>query len=174
MVHIVDLILTRHGETLENRQDIMQGHMQGTLSPLGIQQAADLANLLREEPIDVVVSSDLNRSYDTAVIVAEPHGLKPHPTELLREIDWGKYTGQRLSSMDWKHLPEGCETLEELMKRAAAFVDYLRMTYPGKRVLAVGHGAINRAIIAFVQGKRAQEMVDMPIMRNTSLERMKL
>lgn len=36
---MIELLLTRHGETLENKRDIMQGHMPGTLSPLGIRQA---------------------------------------------------------------------------------------------------------------------------------------
>lgn len=49
MIQTTHLILTRHGETLENRQGIMQGHMPGTLSPLGIQQARDLADRLKEE-----------------------------------------------------------------------------------------------------------------------------
>ena len=66
----IHLILTRHGETLENRQHLMQGHIPGTLSPLGIQQAEELAVALQGKPIDVIVCSDLARSYDTAMAVA--------------------------------------------------------------------------------------------------------
>ena len=55
----IHLILTRHGETLENRQHLMQGHIPGTLSPLGIQQAEELAVALQRKPIDVIVCSDL-------------------------------------------------------------------------------------------------------------------
>lgn len=163
----MELILTRHGETLENRQDIMQGHMPGTLSPLGIQQARKLADLLRNEKIDVVVCSDLARSYDTAKIVGESKGISPLPTPLLREIDWGKYTGGHLSDIDWAHLPEGCETLESLLHRAGIFIGWLRQNYAGEKVLVVGHGAIDRAIVAFLEKKTPEEMARMPIMKNT-------
>lgn len=166
-----ELILTRHGETLENRRDIMQGHMPGTLSPLGIRQAEELAVLLKDEPIDVIVCSDLARSEDTARIVAGSRGMTVHPTALLREIDWGKYTGGHLTEIDWNNLPEGCESLESLMQRAKCFIEYLRTTYPGKRILAVGHGAINRAIVACLEGKEARDMIQMPIMKNTMVIR---
>lgn len=163
-----ELILTRHGETLENRQDMMQGHLPGTLSPLGIQQAENLADLLAPEKIEAIVCSDLARSYDTAKIIGKRRGMLPRQTSLLREIDWGRYTGGRLSSIDWRHLPEGCETLESLMQRADLFIRWFRREYRGRCVLVVGHGAIDRAILAFLEGKSVEEMAVMPIMKNTS------
>lgn len=166
MKHI-HLILTRHGETLENRQHLMQGHIPGTLSPLGIQQAEQLAVALQEKPIDVIVCSDLARSYDTAMAIARVRGMEVFPTPLLREIDWGPHTGGRLDRLDWEHLPAGCETLEQLFRRAGHFLDFLGEQYPGKQVLAVGHGAIDRAIMAWLSGKTAGDMVNMPIMKNT-------
>ena len=72
---MMELILSRHGETLENQQHILQGQLPGTLSPLGIAQAERLAEMLQEETIDNIVSSDLARSYNTAVAVARKHGL---------------------------------------------------------------------------------------------------
>lgn len=173
-IQSMELILTRHGETLENRQDIMQGHMPGTLSALGKEQARKLAELLREEKIDAVVCSDLARSYDTAKIVGEHKGLLPSPTPLLREIDWGKYTGGHLSAIDWTHLPEGCETLESLLHRAGVFIGWLWQNYAGKSVLAVGHGVINRAIIAFLENKSPEEMTRMPIMKNTFYRKLEI
>lgn len=163
----IHLILTRHGETLENRQHLMQGHIPGTLSPLGIQQAEELAVALQGKPIDVIVCSDLARSYDTAMAVARVRGMDVVPTPLLREIDWGPHTGGRLDRLDWDCLPEGCETLEQLFQRAGRFLNFLGDHYSGKQVLAIGHGAIDRAIIARLSGKTAGDMVDMPIMKNT-------
>lgn len=163
----IHLILTRHGETLENRQHLMQGHIPGTLSPLGIQQAEDLAALLLDKPIDCIVSSDLARSYDTAMAVARVKRIAVQPTSLLREIDWGPHTGGRLDHLDWVNLPEGCETLEQLFHRATIFVAYLEQHYEGQRVLAVGHGAINRAIIAALSGWKVAEMLEIPVMKNT-------
>lgn len=161
------LILTRHGETFENREHIMQGTMPGRLSPLGIAQAHELAHLLADQPLDVIVSSDLARSFDTAQIVAESRSMRVAPTFLLREIDWGPHTGGNLTRLDWRNLPEGCEDLETLYQRAIKFVNYITENYPEQIVLAVGHGAIDRAITAYLTGKTAQDMPDMPIIKNT-------
>ena len=35
----IDLLLTRHGETIENQRYVLQGQLPGTLSPLGKEQA---------------------------------------------------------------------------------------------------------------------------------------
>ena len=147
---MMKLILSRHGETLENQQHILQGQLPGTLSPLGIAQAERLAEMLQEETIDNIVSSDLARSYNTAVTVARKHGLTPHQTPLLREMDWGIYTGKRLDDVDWTNLP------------------------PSQQIVVIGHGAFNRAIIAYLNGKKAIDMIDLPIMENTSCIRFTL
>ncbi len=170
----VVLLLTRHGETLENRRHVLQGQLPGTLSPLGCRQAEELAVRLQDEPLDVVVCSDLARSYDTACAVARLHGLEPQPTPLLREMDWGLYTGKSMEEVDWENLPAGVESVDELYRRAARFIDFLRVTFPGKRVLAVGHGAFNRAIVTCLQGKQPGDMLEMPIMENTAVERLEI
>ena len=170
----IDLLLARHGETLENQRHILQGHLPGTLSPLGIQQAEQLADSLMDEPLDVVVCSDLARSYDTANAVAKRHQLIPQPTPLLREMDWGVYTGETLEDVDWYHLPVGVESVEQLYQRAGEFIDYLRKSYPGKRVLAVGHGAFNRAIQVWIKGQAPFDMVELPIMSNATVERFEI
>ena len=165
---MIKLILTRHGETLENRRDMMQGHIPGVLSPQGIEQAYDLAGRLADTPVDHIVSSDLARSFDTAKIVGDAKKMDVRPEKLLREIDWGENTGGRLSTLDWRALPPGSETLLQLMERGGRFIEWIRAEYPGKTVLAVGHGAINRAILAWLEGKDPEEMLAMPIMKNTS------
>lgn len=168
---MIEFILSRHGETLENQQHVLQGQLPGTLSPLGIAQAEKLAEALQDEIIDSVISSDLTRSYDTAMIAAKPHGLTPHPTPLLREMDWGIYTGKKLDDVNWQNLPPSVESLDSLFQRAIDFIDYLKKNFPGQRVLAIGHGAFNRAIIAYLEGKKAADMIDLPIMENTSCVR---
>ena len=48
----IELILSRHGETEENKLHIMQGQLPGHLSELGKQQAKALAETLdKEEPV---------------------------------------------------------------------------------------------------------------------------
>lgn len=165
----IDLLLTRHGETLENQRHVLQGQLPGTLSPLGQEQAQQLAEKLREEHLNAIVCSDLARSYDTACVVAREHGLEPLPTPLLREMDWGVYTGGTLEEVDWTHLPQSVESVEELYARAVRFVEFLKARFAGQRVLAVGHGAFNRAILTCIRGGNPSDMIDLPIMENTAV-----
>jgi len=67
------LIITRHGETEENKNRIIQGHIDGTLSQLGLEQAKKLAERLKDEKIDLIFSSDLGRALNTAKEVAKFH-----------------------------------------------------------------------------------------------------
>ncbi|MCS2917858.1 histidine phosphatase family protein [Parabacteroides merdae] len=134
----IELILSRHGETEENKLHIMQGQLPGHLSELGKQQAKALAETLDKEKLDVIVCSDLARSYDTAMAVARQKGLQPVATPLLREMDWGIYTGKVADEMDFTTLPESVETIEALYKRAGDFVDFLKKEFPGKRIRRSG------------------------------------
>lgn len=165
----ITLLLTRHGETIENEKNILQGQLPGTLSEKGLRQAEELADRLADTQLDVIVSSDLERSRRTAEIVAARKGMTVCSTPLLREMHWGQYTGKTLEDVDWHHLPFGVESVEELYMRASEFINYLRVKYAGKRILAVGHGAFNRAILCRLQEKKPFDMLEMPIMGNTEV-----
>lgn len=140
------LYLVRHGETVDNVNCILQGQTQGCLTPEGIRQAESVRDRMAGERIDAFVSSDLKRSYDTCAIIAAPHGMKVVTTPLLRERDWGGFTGMYIPDLKGVAWPDDVETLEALRERAARFLDYIRVTYAGKTVLAVGHGIINKAV----------------------------
>lgn len=67
-------------------------------------------------------------------------------TPLLRERDWGSFTGRFIPSLKGEPWSDDIETMDEMKARAARFIDFIRSEYPDKRVLAVGHGIINKAI----------------------------
>ena len=163
------LILVRHGETVDNVNQIMQGQTQGQLTAQGLLQAHRLAELLRSEPIDVFVSSDLKRSVDTCRVVAEAHGKDVVTTPLLRERDWGSFTGRYIPSLKGETWPDDIESLEALKHRARLFMQYITDNYPGLTVLAVGHGIINKAIQAVYYDKPMNEI---PRMENAEVRRL--
>ncbi len=142
------LYLVRHGETLDNAAQIMQGQTEGQLNDRGIAQAEEVARRMAAEWIDVFVSSDLHRSMETCRIIAAPHAQDIVTTPLLRERDWGSLTGKFIPSLpqDPSEWPDDVETLESLKSRAQNFLTWLKVTYPDKVVLAVGHGIINKAV----------------------------
>ena len=119
----VRLYLSRHGETLENQRHVLQGQLPGTLSERGLEQARGLAERMEGVELDAVVASDLERSRRTAEIVAERKGLAVDVTPLLREMDWGEYTGQALVDVDWFHLPPSVEQVEALYRSLRPIID---------------------------------------------------
>ena len=165
------LLLVRHGETVDNVNQIMQGQTQGELTQKGVLQAEELAQQMRDEQIDVFVASDLKRSIDTCRIIAQLHGLPVVQTPLLRERDWGGFTGRFIPDLKDETWPDDIESITDLRTRAKAFLDFICEQYPGKTVLAVGHGIINKAIQAVHLGK---EMREIPRMTNAEVREVKL
>jgi probable phosphoglycerate mutase len=142
------ILLVRHGETVDNARQIMQGQTQGELNEQGREQALKVAERLSSEPIDAVVASDLHRAIQTAEYIAMPHGLPVTTTKLLRERDWGSFTGRFIPDLRGEVWPDDIESENTLLERARSFLIYITTTYPDKRVVAVGHGIINKAILA--------------------------
>ena len=165
------LYLVRHGETVDNANQIMQGQTQGELNENGVRQAREFAEQWKDRAIDVVIASDLKRSVDTATIIAAPHGLEVVKTPLLRERDWGGFTGRFIPSLKGEVWPDDIETLENLLSRAGEFIAYVKKTYPGKKVLAVGHGIINKAVQAVYFKK---SMSEIPKMSNAEVRELVL
>ena len=156
------LYLVRHGETYDNERQIMQGQTPGELNPTGIRQAETLGRQLADVHFDAIVASDLWRSIQTARIVAEPHGMEVVTTPLLRERDWGSFTGRFIPDLqDIKPWPDDIETLQAMKDRAGQFLDFIRQTYPNQTVLAVGHGIINKVIQAVFFHKEMHEIEKM-------------
>lgn len=168
---MTELLLVRHGETVDNANHIMQGQTQGRLTAKGRQQAEELATLLARERIDVFMSSDLQRAIDTCQIIALPHSAAVITTPLLRERDWGGFTGRYIPDLKNAVWPDDIETIDALKSRARQFLDYVCCVYSGKVVLAVGHGIINKAIQAVHYGR---EMKDITPMTNAEVRRIKL
>ena len=142
------IFLVRHGVTVDNARQIMQGQTQGELNQRGREQAEQVSRRLASEPLDAIVASDLHRAIQTAEVIAEPHGLPVVTTPLLRERDWGSFTGRFIPALRNEVWPDDIESEEALLERARSFLINMTATYPGKRVVAVGHGIINKAVLA--------------------------
>lgn len=104
------IFLVRHGETVDNARQIMQGQTPGELNEQGREQARQVAERLATEEIDAVVASDLRRAIQTAEYIAEPHHLPVVTTPLLRERDWGSFTGRFIPDLRGEVWPDDIET----------------------------------------------------------------
>lgn len=164
------LILTRHGETIENQQGILQGHIPGRLSKRGIQQAKKLALRLKDEKIDYIYSSDLSRSADTAKEIAKYHPKSPiYFVGELRECNLGKYEGMKWEKMDWNARPKEIESRKNMQKRVKKLFDLVYNKYPKATVLFVGHAGINLALMTVILNKSIDYMDKFYSQPNTAI-----
>ena len=156
------LYLVRHGETVDNANQILQGQEQGRLNQTGIRQAEEVRDKMKNMPIDVFMASDLRRAIQTCEMIAAPHHKPIETTPLLRERDWGDFTGRYILELqtitEW---PENVESLEAIRNRARDFLTMLQTKYEGKTILAVGHGIINKAVQSVYFNKPMKEIEKM-------------
>lgn len=153
---MIKMYIARHGETEENVRQLLQGWSPGNLTDEGRCQAHALAAQLSGVRFDAVVSSPLRRALDTAEIVMRENS-RPQPIQTcdaLRERNWGSLTMQPYAEVHaMAQLPPDVETLPQAMERAAEFAREMLRRFDGQTILAVGHGFIDRCIIAAIEGK---------------------
>lgn len=152
------LYIVRHGETRENLQKILQGHLPGTLTAQGIEQAHQAARRLTDkgEHYSMIVTSDLKRTLDTSRIIKEMIDIPIVATGLLRERDWGESTGMPISEArdryyhngQWQ-FPPSAETEDEIYNRAERALDMLsKQAQDCASLIVVTHGQLARNLIA--------------------------
>lgn len=163
----IELYLVRHGQTEENAANILQGHLPGHLSREGIVQAQSLRDELKTVCFDAILCSDLKRCMDTAAILNEPHGLALESTLLLRERDWGPFTGMDILKARTQ-IDHRAEPVEAMFRRAETFLLGIVSHYKDQRLLVVSHGLFCRVIQATCLGKTIH---DIPRMDNAEVRR---
>ncbi len=171
------LIITRHGETQDNKDRILTGHLHGSLTDLGVEQARKVANRLKEERIDHIFSSPLRRAKDTAEEIRKFHKEKPFELrDELRELNMGGFQGKPapkgLEEDRWIKgffKEKGGEEYEELVIRAKGFLDEINPKFKGKNVLVVAHNGINLALMVALLNKPWEHIKEMGRIGNTSI-----
>ena len=157
------LSLVRHGETEENREEIIQGQTLGSLSEKGREQAIKVALRLKYEKFDHVYVSDLQRAIDTAKEILRFHnGTAASFDARLREQNLGVFEGRPFSSLREEILaqridyirfkPSGGESVEELDQRVRAFYRSILERHLGESVLLVTHGGVIITMLLHILG----------------------
>lgn len=153
---MTELILIRHGETDWNRQQRFQGQIDVPLNETGRQQAARLGARLADEPIDVLLASDLQRTQATAAELARQPLREVLAEPLWREQAFGVLEGLDLPTIRSRHaelwaqwklhdadfaLPGG-ESNRDFHARVLRALDALLARHRGRRVAVVTHGGV--------------------------------
>jgi probable phosphoglycerate mutase len=153
-------IVVRHGETLWNVEERIQGHGDSPLTEKGRAQAEAIAARLAREPFDLLVASDLGRAMQTALAIERRCGHRVIADPRLRERSFGAGEGMTYAEIDrtWPDVfsrvretdPDfvipGGESRRQFHARVRdAFVGLAR-EHEGRRVAVVAHGGVLAAL----------------------------
>jgi broad specificity phosphatase PhoE len=151
-----------HGTSVDNEQGISSGWSDAELSSLGIEQATALGEKIKDKKFDVVFCSDLSRAVHSANLAFSEKAMVVHD-ERLRECNYGKYNGKAsdiVEPMQECSITEkfpGGESYEDVKKRIAEFLDYLKSRHDGKSVAIVAHKAPQLALDVLLKNKTWQQ-----------------
>ncbi|WP_088287234.1 histidine phosphatase family protein [Ideonella sp. A 288] len=184
---MTELIVIRHGETDWNRQHRFQGQIDVPLNAIGLQQAERLAERLVDEPIEVLVASDLQRAQATAAPLAQHRVPQVLVEPLWREQSFGVLEGLDVPTIRSTHpdlwaqwtrheadyaLPGGAESNTAFYARIEQALAALLAAHAGRRVAVVTHGGVLDMLWRRVQGQplHGPRTCDIP---NTGINRLR-
>lgn len=185
---MTEILLIRHGETEWNAVRRLQGHLDIALNAEGERQAAALGQALSDEPLDVIIASDLQRAMQTAQAIALPRDMTVEIDPGLRERCYGAFEGVLYSEIAgrfpeayaaWQardvdaRFPDGerkAETLREFHERAISTITRLAARYPNKKIALVTHGGVLECAYRAAQGIGLLSARDFDIL-NASINR---
>lgn len=164
MAELRRLLLVRHGETVGESSIRLQGSTDVALAEEGRAQARAAARALRNEPIDLVVASPLQRSWESAWIVGR--GRLVRIESGFREIHFGRWEGltkeeaeaqDPIAYADWQSRAAGFEyphgeSRAEFNARVKKGLQCL-LAARAHSALVVVHKGVIRAIVRELTGE---------------------
>jgi len=151
------IYLVRHGQVPHNAS-----HQYNTkdedLTDIGIKQALELKEKIKNIDFDMVISSPLVRAKHTAELITE-NSDKILFDDRIRERSCGSLSGQPLEVTNreeyWNYYTDiqygTSENIQEFFKRVYSFLDELK-TKDYQKVLIVGHSGISKAFNGYFEG----------------------
>ncbi|GAC1398861.1 MAG: hypothetical protein NVSMB49_07740 [Ktedonobacteraceae bacterium] len=163
------LLIVRHGQTTWNVEHRLPGQLPGVaLNENGRQQASRLAEALTVLPISAIISSPLERAYDTAQIIAKGRDIPIQVEPDLMDTQIGHWAGQVIEDISksdpaWKEYvrnpnvaPEGVETFPQVQQRVVAAVERWRTQENiGAFPVFVAHADVVKLLVAHYSGLEA-------------------
>lgn len=157
---VTTLVLVRHATTAATGKRL-GGWTPGVhLDEAGVAQAEATAQRLSTADLAAVYSSPLERTQDTARIVARPHGLRVRTRRGLGEVDYGEWTDKPLAQLRRRALwsviqatPSrvsfpGGESIRAAQARAVDATEELAAEHAGQTVACVSHADVIKAVVA--------------------------
>lgn len=147
---MVNVVVVRHAHSVGNKFGIRQGQIDFPLSSKGLEQCKKLPSILSEYNISKVYHSDLRRASETVEYSGLSDEISTEPTEKLREMDFGEFSGTVADFDDDEALPyaldehpklgtgwPGGERYVEFYNRIRAFCHQLVIDHSEEETVAV-------------------------------------
>ncbi len=157
----------RHGQTEHNLKGLWNSSMNGSdeLTTEGRDQVVSSAAALKDQGIDIIISSPYARTLETATLTAAQIGL-PEETIIVdtRLSEWNVgaqfdnkplddfFTIRNAQEDRYGFKAEDGESYLDIIKRAGDFIYEIEQKYQGKNILIVSHGAVTRALELIATG----------------------
>lgn len=137
--------LIRHGGSEGNERGVISCKInnQDHLTDAGKKEAISSAKKLKSEEIDIIISSPLTRTRETAEIIAEEIGSSKEKViidDRLAEIACGEHDGELWVGFDFRKKSPGYEKLDSIFFRVMQVMYEIDKKYQGKNILIVSHG----------------------------------
>jgi len=161
--------IARHAESTWNAEGRWQGQGDPPLSRLGERQAQALAERLARRGVHTLISSDLARAAQTAVIAGQRLGVAPRFEPRLRERDVGAWSGlahaeitscfpdelARMRAGDPDLRPGGGESFRALETRVRAAFAEIAAQANAEGIAVITHLGVIRVLEPQVQVEHA-------------------
>jgi broad specificity phosphatase PhoE len=143
------LILVRHGESVGNFENRLQGQAEYDLTELGKRQAIATGERLAELGTSAVYTSHLMRAYETARTISSRLGVEPQLLPDVSEYHFGELSGQTYAEIRERfgqttspneRVYPGEEGREAFHKRVTTALWAVAAAHPGETVAVVSHG----------------------------------
>jgi len=146
--------ILRHGQTTQQTKREKFTYRWPDAPPVkltrkGERQIGQAAKKLRKSKIDLIYSSDIYRTRQTAKIVVKELGLRVRIDKRLRDINLGIYHGRpkkeffrdfTLGVKRFSKRPKKGESWNDLKRRLISFLREIEKKHKNKRILIISHG----------------------------------
>lgn len=155
------IYIVRHGKTKWIEEGRTQGRRQNRLNHAGILAVEKTAETLKNKKFDIIYSSPLMRTMQSARIINKYHNVNIIKDERLTEVDQGVFTGRiwaKLTDEEKKIKSEknkayGMESLDEIEARVRGFYEEVLKNCGCDSILIVSHGNICTMLEYLLLGK---------------------
>lgn len=158
------LYVARHGQNVWNAANRVCGITDVELTEKGIEQAQELAKLVAEAKVDMILTSPLVRAMDTGKIVSEYCNIPMMVDNRLIEQNYGIYEGVDRTNEEFLvnkrnfayRYPNG-ESMMQVAYRIYGLLEDIKEKYSGKDVLLISHGGVCRIVETYFNDMTNEE-----------------